>query len=67
MDAQGWISISLVASFPRVKNLTHDMNLVREVLYLSSSVEVKGEWVRMARDWEKFVLRDAEGARCSWD
>ncbi|KAJ3501549.1 hypothetical protein NMY22_g18891 [Coprinellus aureogranulatus] len=36
MDSRGWIPISLIASFNRVKKLTQDVNLVKEVLYLSS-------------------------------
>ncbi|KAH9921379.1 hypothetical protein B0H21DRAFT_199855 [Amylocystis lapponica] len=55
MDAQGWISISLIASFNRVKHLTMDLQLVKDVLTLSSLVEVREDWVRM-RQWEQFVL-----------
>jgi la-related protein 1 len=59
MDSRGWIPISLIASFNRVKKLTLDANLVKEVLYLSSMVQVRDEWVRMG-GWERFVLPDAE-------
>lgn len=48
----------LLASFNRVKILTQDLNLVKEVLYLSSMVQVRDEWVRMG-GWERFVLPDA--------
>ena len=59
MDSRGWIPISLIASFNRVKKLTLDTNLVKEVLYLSSMVQVRDDWVRMG-GWERFVLPDAE-------
>lgn len=60
MDDQGWIPISLIASFNRVKKLTTEVHLVRDVLKLSSLTEVKGEYVRMAKDqWKQFVLPNA--------
>lgn len=60
MDDQGWIPISLIASFNRVKKLTTEVHLVRDVLNLSSLTEVKGEYVRMAREqWKQFVLPNA--------
>ncbi|KAJ8472571.1 hypothetical protein ONZ45_g16610 [Pleurotus djamor] len=58
MDSRGWIPISVFASFKRVMALTADINLVRDVLILSSIVEVREDWVRM-RDWEQFVLPGA--------
>lgn len=60
MGSQGWIEIPLLATFNRVKALTTDVQLVRDVLSLSSQVEVSGDWVRM-RDWEQFVLPDTAG------
>lgn len=58
MDARGWISIPLLASFNRVKRLAADVSLVRDVLVLSAIAEVRDDWVRM-RGWEQFVLPDA--------
>lgn len=60
MDSRGWIPISLIASFKRVRTLTPDIALVTDVLILSSIVEVRDEWVRMGgNQWEPFVLPDA--------
>ncbi|KAF9240482.1 winged helix DNA-binding domain-containing protein [Melanogaster broomeanus] len=60
MDNEGWILIALLASFKRVQQLTTDMDLVRDVLSMSSLAEVWGDWVRMAgRLWEPFVLPNA--------
>ncbi|KXN93134.1 hypothetical protein AN958_00058 [Leucoagaricus sp. SymC.cos] len=58
MDSKGWIDISLLASFNRVKALTSDYQLVREVLMLSTLVQVREHHVRMG-GWERFVLPDA--------
>ena len=58
MDTRGWIPIPLIASFNRVRQLTTDVQLVREVLTLSSVVQVCGGMVRMD-GWESFVLPGA--------
>ncbi|KAF9446577.1 winged helix DNA-binding domain-containing protein [Macrolepiota fuliginosa MF-IS2] len=58
MDSKGWIPIDLLASFNRVKQLTQEYQLVREVLMLSSLVQVREHFVRMG-GWEQFVLPDA--------
>ncbi|TFK67572.1 winged helix DNA-binding domain-containing protein [Pluteus cervinus] len=58
MDSRGWITISLLASFNRIKQLTVDMQLIRDVLGLSTEVEVKGDWVR-TKDWAQYILPDA--------
>jgi len=58
MDTHGWIPIPLIASFNRVRQLTADVQLVREVLTLSSIVQVYGDMVRMG-GWESFVLPGA--------
>jgi len=58
MDVRGWIPIPLIASFNRVRQLTMDVQLVKEVLTLSSLVQVRGNMVRMG-GWERYVLPDA--------
>ena len=60
MDSRGWIPISLLASFNRVRQLTLDPQLVREVLGLSQIVEMRDDCVRMGGgEWAQFVLADA--------
>lgn len=60
MDSLGWISIPLIASFNRVKQLTNDVQMVKDVLGLSSLVEVRDDFVRMSNDqWRSFVLPGA--------
>ena len=60
MDSKGWISIPLIASFNRIKHLTNDLTMVKNVLSLSSIVEVKEEHVRLNnRQWSKYILPSA--------
>ena len=60
MDSRGWIAIPLIASFRRVKQLTTEIQLLKDVLMLSSLVEVHDDHVRLRNgQWEQFVLPDA--------
>ncbi|KAL5521511.1 hypothetical protein ACEPAF_2259 [Sanghuangporus sanghuang] len=60
MDSKGWIPISLIASFNRVRQLTQDAQFVKEVLGISSLVEVRGNHVRLAnQQWANYVLPGA--------
>lgn len=63
MNPEGWISIPLLASFNRIRQLTPDAQLVRDVLTLSSTAEVSGDWVRMGgNQWTPFVLQPPSGS-----
>ncbi|KAL0570850.1 Rho guanine nucleotide exchange factor [Marasmius crinis-equi] len=59
MSPHGWILLSVIATFNRIRQLTDNLHLLREVLGYSEYVEVSddGEQVRM-RDggWKSFVL-----------
>lgn len=60
MDNRGWVPVSVIASFNRVRQLTYDINLVRDVMGLSMLVEVHGDKVRLRdRQWLPFILPDA--------
>jgi hypothetical protein len=61
MDTEGWISIPMIASFNRIKSLTPEVPLVKEMMELSSLLEVQGEHVRIAgEDAKKWVLPNAQ-------
>lgn len=63
MDSEGWLDISIIASFNRVQNLTQDFNLVRETMSLSAYLEVSEDKVRLAhRRWQEFVLPPTPGS-----
>ena len=60
MDSRGWLPIQVIASFNRVKQLTGDVQMVKDVLELSSLVEVRDDHVRLSdSQWTKFVLPGA--------
>ncbi|KAH9057959.1 hypothetical protein EDB83DRAFT_2389247 [Lactarius deliciosus] len=68
MDSRGWIPVSLLASFNRVRQLTLDPQLVRDVLTLSSIVELRDDCVRMGGgEWRRFVLPDAPTSTVEFD
>ena len=61
MDSLGWVSLPLLATFNRVKNLTSDLAIVREMFALSKLVEVKGDKVRLVnKGWAQWVLPGAK-------
>jgi hypothetical protein len=40
MDANGWVDLSVIAGFNRVKALTADMNLIVEVRSINCRIKV---------------------------
>lgn len=68
MDSKGWIPIDLIASFNRVKQLTTDAQMVKDVLSLSSLVEIRDDHVRLAnRAWKSYVLPNAKPSALGGD
>lgn len=61
MDAEGWIEIAMIASFNRIKTLTADVAIVREVMGLSGLLELEADKVRLGGgEWRRWVLPDAK-------
>ncbi|PYH46178.1 La domain family [Aspergillus saccharolyticus JOP 1030-1] len=61
MDSQGFVALSFIASFKRVKTLTEDFNLLRHVSHQLRNVEyITGEdgvdRLRPRDTWEQWVL-----------
>ncbi|KAI3640166.1 hypothetical protein MIR68_001044 [Amoeboaphelidium protococcarum] len=56
MDDEGFVSIDVIASFPRMKNVTSDVALITETIKLSSLIEVVDGRVRRVEDWQMWVL-----------
>ncbi|XP_042038729.1 la-related protein 1A-like [Salvia splendens] len=57
MDDDGWVPIILIASFPRVAELTQDTGLILFTLISSSqTVQVEGTKVRRRITWNKWLL-----------
>ncbi|CAA2968519.1 la-related protein 1B-like [Olea europaea var. sylvestris] len=55
MDDQGWVPITLIASFPRVQQLTFDVPFILDSLRNSSVVEVQGDKLRKRNEWKKWL------------
>lgn len=61
MDSQGFVYLEVIASFNRIKTLTQDWELLRQVCLQSESVQIRvgedgKERVRKNREYEQFVL-----------
>lgn len=67
MDREGWVPISTVASFNRVRKLTTDLSLVLNTLLYSTVLAVDPEYrrVRKAVGWEPYILAGAAEPMCS--
>ncbi|CAI9753376.1 unnamed protein product [Fraxinus pennsylvanica] len=55
MDTEGWVSISLIATFRRVQKLTHNIQTILDSLRASSVVEVQGDKIRKRNGWKKWL------------
>jgi la-related protein 1 len=61
MDSEGWIDISMIASFNRVRSLTPDVDVVRDVMEMSVYLDVRKDKVRLANgEAKRWVLPDAK-------
>ncbi|KAG0623674.1 hypothetical protein M758_3G192900 [Ceratodon purpureus] len=56
MDSNGFIPVSVIANFNRVRQLTEDVALILDALQDSSLVEVKGDKLRKRDDWATWLL-----------
>lgn len=64
MDNEGYLPISLIASFHRVQALTQDVSLVIQALQQSTVLEVKDNVkVRTVEDAEKWPILPENGAQ----
>ncbi|XP_058079783.1 la-related protein 1A isoform X2 [Magnolia sinica] len=55
LDEEGWVSISKIADFNRVKKMTTNIPFILESLLGSSTVEVQGDKIRRRNDWSKWL------------
>jgi la-related protein 1 len=61
MDSQGWVPLSVIAGFNRIKSLTEDMNLVRHVCQMSRHIEFRPgddgtDRLRKLEKWDQWIL-----------
>ena len=59
---EGWIALSVIASFNRIRMMTPDPNMIYEALVGSKTVEISAdnEKIRKMGDWSAWLL-DADG------
>lgn len=55
MDDQGWVPISTIAEFKRVKRMNVEISFILDALQASETVEVQGEKVRRRNEWPKWI------------
>ncbi|KDP46005.1 hypothetical protein JCGZ_14912 [Jatropha curcas] len=60
MDEQGWVPISTIADFNRVKKMTTDIPFILDALQSSSTVEVQGDKIRRRDEWSKWIPASME-------
>ncbi|PIA53276.1 hypothetical protein AQUCO_00900096v1 [Aquilegia coerulea] len=60
MDDQGWVAISKIADFNRVKRMTTHIPFILDALQSSIMVEVQGDKVRKRDDWSKWVVASGQ-------
>ncbi|KAF9932538.1 La ribonucleoprotein domain member 1 [Linnemannia zychae] len=61
MDDEGFVPLSLVANFNRVKYLTLDLALIKEALKNSKCIETRGDKIRRRGDWATWVFPKEDG------
>ncbi|KAJ9106879.1 hypothetical protein QFC19_003008 [Naganishia cerealis] len=59
MDSHGWVDIPMIASFNRIRQLTADELLVKEVASLSHILEVRENKMRLRDNWQVWVFPNA--------
>lgn len=57
MDDQGWVPLSLIATFPMVMSLTNNIQWIVESLRTSTEVEVQDNRVRRRNEWKKWATK----------
>ncbi|XP_062195934.1 la-related protein 1A-like isoform X2 [Phragmites australis] len=55
MDEHGWVPVSKVADFNRLKKMTTDIHLIVDALSISSLLEVQDDKIRRRSDWSKWI------------
>lgn len=56
MNDEGWVPVSVIADFKRVKRMSTDITFILYALQSSEAVEVQGDKVRKRDNWSKYVV-----------
>ncbi|KAL6527856.1 hypothetical protein OROMI_029667 [Orobanche minor] len=55
MDNEGWVQISIIADFQRIRRMNADIPFILDALQASETVEMQGEKVRRRHEWSKWI------------
>ncbi|XP_073142897.1 la-related protein 1A-like isoform X3 [Henckelia pumila] len=55
MDGEGWVPISTIAEFPRIKIMNAEIPFILDALLSSETIEVQGEKIRRQNTWSKWA------------
>ncbi|XP_073291951.1 la-related protein 1A-like isoform X2 [Primulina huaijiensis] len=55
MDSEGWVPISIIAGFRRIKKMNAEIPFILDALLSSETIEVQGEKIRRQNKWSKWV------------
>ncbi|KAL3518809.1 hypothetical protein ACH5RR_021398 [Cinchona calisaya] len=55
MDDHGWVLISIIADFKRVKQMSTDIPFILDALQASTTIEVQGDKVRRRDEWSRWI------------
>ncbi|MCD7465148.1 hypothetical protein HAX54_000693 [Datura stramonium] len=56
MDERGWVPVTLIAGFKKVRELTDNTQLILNVVRSSTVVEVQSEKLRRRNDWFRWLM-----------
>ncbi|XP_042002607.1 la-related protein 1A-like [Salvia splendens] len=60
MDNQGWVPVSVIANFKRVKRMDADVPFILDALQASEVIETQGQKVRRLNEWSKWIPTSAD-------
>ncbi|KAK4265909.1 hypothetical protein QN277_026898 [Acacia crassicarpa] len=56
MDRYGWVDVSVIAEFRRIKALTDNIYHILEAIVDTSTLQVRAYKMRVRRGWKKWIL-----------
>ncbi|KAF9436144.1 La ribonucleoprotein domain member 1B [Entomortierella beljakovae] len=62
MDSEGYVPLTFIANFNRVKNLTTDIDFIKDSIKESSVIELKDNSIRKKEDWATWIFTQKDGA-----
>lgn len=58
MDKEGWVALTLIASFYRIRNMSTDLTLIAQSIAECPDVEYKDGFLRKRDDWPDFLASE---------